>query len=254
MPKEVVKFLIKNKTAIIQLNRPKVHNSINEAVMNKMEEFLDEVEQNDDIRTIILTGAGNESFCSGGDLRYFATLKTTNDVCNMSIKMQKILDRFWENSKPVIAAINGQAFGGGCEILTACHLRVAASHAQFIFRHAANGIITGWGGGLRFFHQVGHAAALPLLLTSDKIRAVEALRIGLVDKVVKSERLLSETFGIARKINNNSPAAVQKFLRLARMVKTEKPEDIKKFERDTFLELWEGKDFQKVLEKYQSNK
>ncbi len=107
---------------------------------------------------------------------------------------------------------------------------------------------------MRFFHQVGHASALPLLLTSEKIGAAEALRIGLVDKVVKSERLLNETLGIARKINHNSQAAVQKFLQLARMVKTEKAEDIKKFERDTFLELWEGKDFQKVLKKYQSNK
>jgi enoyl-CoA hydratase/carnithine racemase len=252
MKKEPVLFSVEDNTAIIIINRPEVHNSINEAAILAFEEIMDKVEEDDDIRSIILTGAGNESFCSGGDLKYFATLKTKKNVRIMSERMQRILSRLWEGDKPVIAAINGQAFGGGCEIITACHLRIAASNAQFVFHHAANGIITGWGGGLRFFNQVGHASALPLLLTSEKVGAVEALRIGLVYKVVKSERLLSESLGAAQKINKNSQAAVKKLLELARVFKIEKPEATKKFETDAFLELWLGGDFQQVLNKYSS--
>lgn len=250
MSNNVVKFSKAGKTAIIRLNRPEVHNSINDAVMRRLETILNILEGDDNIGSVIITGAGEESFCSGGDLRYFAALKTTNEVRKMSIRMQNILTRFWEGDKPVIAAVNGQAFGGGCEILSYCHIRIAASHAQFGFRHAANGVITGWGGGKRILKQLGRAA-VPLLLTAKKISATDALRINFIDIVVEAGKLLDEALDWAGKINNNPAAAVQKFLQLSRLVLSGIDEQISRFEAESFVELWKKEAFQNILKKYQ---
>ena len=126
---ETLTFQIENKTALISLNRPQVHNVVNEEMMEEFESVLKKIEKNKEIYCIILTGTGKESFCAGGDLKYFATLKTREVGKEMSMRMQNILNRLWNGNKPVIAAINGQALGGGCEILTACHFRIAASNA-----------------------------------------------------------------------------------------------------------------------------
>ncbi len=178
MPNQVVEFDTRGRVATIRLNRPAVHNAIDEAVMRGLEEIIDELERAADTTVIVLTARGTESFCSGGDIKYFATLDTREKVVAMSIRMQRILNRLSSGPRAVIAAINGRALGGGCEILTACHFRIAASTATFRFVQAANGITTGWGGGARLFQLVGRANALSLLLTADPFDAPHALRIG----------------------------------------------------------------------------
>src|SRR5687767_9181629 len=139
---DVVAFEATDATGIVRLNRPKAHNAINESVIDVLESVFDRVEADPQLRALIITGTKENSFCAGGDLHYFATLDTREKGIEMSRRMQKLLDRLWSGQKPVIVAINGQALGGGCEIITACHFRIAASTASFSYRQAANGLIT----------------------------------------------------------------------------------------------------------------
>src|SRR5262249_33200490 len=135
----------------------------------------------------------------------------------MSSRMQALLDRLWAGAKPIVAAINGQALGGGCEILTACHFRIASSTASFEYRQATNGLITGWGGFSRLLHLVGRTQALRLLLTAERIDSAEALRIGLIDHVVKPEELHNASVSLAEKITRHSPDVISAILELARL-------------------------------------
>src|ERR1700730_11411863 len=141
----VVAFEAASDIGVIRLNRPGVHNALNELAIEALEAVLERVETDPQIRALIITGTGSKTFCAGGDLQYFDTLDTREKGIEMSRRMQALLDRLWSGRKVVIAAINGQALGGGCEILTACHFRIAASTASFAYLQAANGLITGWG-------------------------------------------------------------------------------------------------------------
>jgi len=249
----LINCTVKKNTAIISLNRPEVHHSVNGDVMEGLEKLQNEVYSDENILSIIMTASGDESFCSGGDLKYFSTLKTPESVRQMSLKMQKILSRFWEGEKPVIAAINGQALGGGCEILTACHNRIAAEHARFGFRQASNGITTGWGGGVRLFQQMNKPMALKLLLTSEEFDANEALRIGFIDSIVAYENLMDTAMKLAAEINQNPPAVIQKFLQMMRLVVSGNIRNAEDFQSSSFLETWHSPVFQKVLSKYRNS-
>ena len=212
---KTVEFEIQKDVGIVRLNRPEAHNSVNASVMEELEQIVKSLEHRNDIRFLILTGTGKATFCAGGDLKYFATLKTRSKGLKMSRRMCAILDRLAAGPQVVIAAVNGSAWGGGCEILTACHFRIAASSAKFAFRQAANGLTTGWGGGIRLFQLVGRTQALRLLLTAETISAREAHRIGLVDRVVPPAKLLAAAEQLANTIRVNPPEAVSAFLELA---------------------------------------
>ena len=164
--------------------------------------------------------------------------------------MQAILDRIWNGDKVSIAAINGQALGGGCELLSVCHFRIAAEHAAFSYRQAQNGIITGWGGGSRLLRQLGRCQALRLLSTSETIDAAEALRIGLVDQIVSSDRLMDVCFELVDKIQQNSAMAVSAFLGIARAVELGDLDGARRLETEAFADLWIGDDFRKFLERF----
>jgi enoyl-CoA hydratase/carnithine racemase len=250
MSADVVTFEIQPGTGVIRLNRPDVHNVVDEAVMVRLESILDRVESDQEVRAVVLTGAGEETFCAGGDLRYFAALRTREEGLRMSRRMQAILDRLWAGPRVVIAAVNGQALGGGGEMLTACHFRVAATTATFAFRQAANGITTGWGGGARLFRLVGRSQALRLLLTAERIDAGEALRIGLVDRVVPSEELMSEAVDLARRVNQNPAGAIQAFLELARWIDRGDMEVAVERETELFGDRWVSEDFRRIVSEF----
>lgn len=245
-----LEFEVHESTAVLRLNRPGVHNSVNAEMMAALERRLDGIEANPGIRAIILTAAGSETFSSGGDIRYFASLKSREACLEMSNRMQAILQRLKYGKRVVIAAINGQALGGGCEMITACHIRIAASHAEFSFRQAPNGIITGWGGGKRLIRLVGKTRALRLFLAGEKINAEEALRIGLIDQVVAADELLPAALSLAALINRNSRAAIEGFLELAALSETADWETVRNFETEKFADLWVGDDFQEFVERY----
>lgn len=232
---------------VLCLNRPAVHNAVNEGMMCALEVHLDELDSRPDIRVVILTAAGEESFCAGGDLRYFSTLNSRDACLEMSRRMQTILQRLSSGKRVVIAAVNGRALGGGCEILTACHFRLAVPEARFGFRQAANGIITGWGGGVRLMELLGRSRALPLLLTAESIDARRALEIGLVDALVERPRLLPAALELAERIMGNSAAALHSFLELAGRLFTESGDALRQWETARFADLWMGDDFRKFI-------
>jgi enoyl-CoA hydratase/carnithine racemase len=243
---KTVQFDIQKDVGIIRLNRPQAHNAVNAAVIEELEQIVESLEHKNDVRFLILTGTGKATFCAGGDLKYFATLKTRSQGMRMSRRMCAILDRLAAGPQVVVAAVNGSALGGGCEILTACHFRIAASNSRFAFRQAANGLTTGWGGGIRLFHLLGRTQALRLFLTAETISAEEAHRIGLLDRVVPRAKLLSAAQQLVSTIRVNSPGAVSAFLDLATVVNSVGGAGRKR-ELEIFGNRWTSDDFGRSL-------
>lgn len=250
----VVAFATTDEIGVVRLNRPEVHNAINESVMDALEAVFDRVESDPQIRALIITGTGSKSFCAGGDLEYFATLDTREKGIEMSKRMQTLLERLWSSSKPVVAAINGQAIGGGCEIITACHVRIAASTASFAYRQAVNGLITGWGGGARLFHIVGRNHALNLLLSGESIDTAEALRIGLIDQIEEPQNLFDAALAFAKKISRHSRGVVAAILELARLHYNCNLEKAIERETELFGERWTSEEFRQAIKAFQDKR
>jgi enoyl-CoA hydratase/carnithine racemase len=245
-----VEFELSGSFGILRINRPTVHNAVDEDVMSRLETLLDEIEPRTEVRSLILTGAGDETFCAGGDLGYFADLPSRQTGIAMSRRMQALLNRLAGKRFFTIAAVNGQALGGGCEVLTACHFRIAAASARFSYRQAPNGLITGWGGGARLFRLVGRSQALRLLLTGERIDAGEALRIGLVDRVVAPGELLEASTRLAGVVGEQPATAVRAFLELASIAEGDVSDSPVDRETELFGDLWIGEDFRTVLSRF----
>ena len=232
--------------AWIRFNRPRVHHAINGEMMDLLERYTLQIAEDAEIRVGILSATGDKTFCAGGDLKFFSTLRTRESGLALSRRMQAILNRIWMGRKPYIAAINGDAFGGGCEIFTACHLRIAAEHACFSYRQAANGLITGWGGGVRLFQMLG-PAALRLLITAEEISAEQAVYLGLIDQVVPGEQLSSEVQNLAHCIARNAPEALAAFLEVFRATVDGQWATARAIETNRFADLWVGSAFRQFL-------
>ncbi len=245
----VVTFDVEDNIGTLTLNRPEVHNAIDAATIEALEKILDEIDQLPDLRVLIVTGAGG-SFCAGGDLSYFAGLERIEDARAMTRRMAAVLRRLADGPRPVIAAVGGNTYGGGCEVLLACHLRLAVPTARFSFRQAAMGVVTGWGGGVRLVRTVGRSNALRLLLTADVVEGIEARRLGLIDFLVEDpERLMDEALALARRISANASESIGAFLELVRCFEAEGPEAAEQREAELFEQGWVGEHFrQKVAE------
>ncbi len=195
--------------ATITINRPEAMNALNSAVRRGLTEALTEFRDVPDLWVAILTGAGERAFSAGADL------------VEMSRRSQgEFQDAFWESgtpgltrglevNKPVIAAINGYCLAGGLELALACDIRIAAEHAQFGLTEVTRGIIPGGGGTQRLPRLIPLGAALELLFTGDRIPANEAVRLGIINRVVKAQELLPEARRLAERINQNAPLAVR---------------------------------------------
>ena len=169
--------------ALVTIDRPSAHNAISRPTMNELECVLDELERSD-IRALAVRGAGTRVFVSGGDLKELATIKTADDAQSMALRMRAILDRLASLPVPVVGAINGHAFGGGCEVAMACDFRIAADDITLAFNQVDLGIMPAWGGVERLQDIVGRARSLYLLTTGTPIGAVAAADWGLVEEVV----------------------------------------------------------------------
>jgi len=199
----------KEKAAgIIFFNRPEVHNAVNQAITEGLERALDKVEEDREIRTLVLTGAGEKSFVSGSDIKELSKRTPLTGIEN-SIKRQKLLKRIEDLPIPSIAAINGYAFGIGCEIALACTFRIASQKARFGQLEINLGIIPGAGGTQRLSRLVGKSRAAELILKGEVISAEDAYRIGLVNKIVPPEDLLDECLQWAETFREKSPVAVK---------------------------------------------
>jgi 3-hydroxypropionyl-coenzyme A dehydratase len=167
---------------ILTLNRPKVYNAINYEVMDEMAEALRQWQQDDSVKVLMLTGAG-EAFASGGDVKEFSRLQTSEEALGMLSRMGHVLNLIEHFGKPTIAAINGYALGGGCELALSCDIRVASEQAKLGLVQAKLGITTGWGSGTRLMSLVSRSQALHWMLTGEKFSAQEGYEAGLLQRV-----------------------------------------------------------------------
>jgi enoyl-CoA hydratase len=201
-------FEIRDGVAVITINRPDKLNALNDAVVRELADAAERVATDAAIAGVILTGAGQKAFVAGADIADLAQ-QGPFDGKARALRGQAMLRRFETCGKPVIAAVNGYALGGGCELAMACHLRIASDTARFGQPEVKLGIAPGYGGTQRLPRLVGKGNALQLILTGEMIDAREAHRIGLVNQVVPAAELLAVTERTLRGILAMAPLAVQ---------------------------------------------
>jgi enoyl-CoA hydratase len=198
--------------AVVTFDRPKVLNALNLLSMTELEQIFLDIRQNDEIRAVLLTGAGEKAFVAGADIRELATLSPLEGE-QVAIRGQRIFSLIESCGKPVIACINGFALGGGCELALACTLRIASSSARLGQPEVKIGIIPGYGGTQRLPRLIGKGAALKMILTGEPVSAAEALRLGLVDEVVEPDQLMARAEQIAQTIAGMAPLAIRNSIR-----------------------------------------
>jgi len=198
---------VEDRIAVLSVNRPDKLNALNEATIRELGEAVDEITRRDDVGGAILTGVGEKAFVAGADIAELAKMGPVDGI-EVSRLGQQVFRRIELSRKPVIAAVNGFALGGGCELALACHLRIASENAQFGLPEVKLGIIPGYGGTLRLPRIVGKGRALELMLTAQFIKADEAYRIGLANKVVPQAELLDTAKKTMQTILANGPVAV----------------------------------------------
>ena len=201
-------FEVSEKVARITFNRPNVLNALNRKTMDELGDCLNTVRADDEIRVLILTGAGEKAFIAGADINELSQQTPVNGR-EFTLYGQEIIHRLETLGKPAIAAINGFALGGGCELALACTLRVASRNAKLGQPEVKLGLVPGYGGTQRLPRLCGKGVAHELILTGEMISADEALRVGLVNRVVESSELLATAEAIAKKIIANAPLAVK---------------------------------------------
>ncbi|MGA8557223.1 MAG: enoyl-CoA hydratase-related protein [Candidatus Acidiferrales bacterium] len=201
-------FEAKDQIARLTINRPQVLNALNRKTLDELDDCLKAVRENATVRVLIVTGAGEKAFVAGADINELAQ-QTPLSGQEFTVHGQGIIHRLETLGKPSIAAINGFALGGGCELALACTIRIASRNAKLGQPEVKLGIIPGLGGSQRLPRLCGKAVAHELILTGDMISADEALRIGLVNRVVEAAELLPAAESIAKKIIANAPLAVQ---------------------------------------------
>ncbi len=193
--------------AVVTVNRPEALNALNKETLEELTEAFLTLNNDDAVRVIILTGSGPKSFIAGADISVMQPMGPPGAREN-AFRGQRLCDAIEQGSKPVIAAVNGFALGGGCEVAMACDVRIASESAKFGQPEINLGIVPGFGGTQRLPRLIGRGRAMELLLTGDMIDAREALRIGLVNRVVPAENLLDEARSLAKKIAAKGRIAV----------------------------------------------
>lgn len=197
--------------AVVTINRPKVLNALNTQTIDELERVMLELQRDDAIRAIVLTGAGEKSFVAGADINELAALSPAEGQRH-GRRGQAVFDRIEQLGKPVIAALNGFALGGGCELAMACTMRIAADTARLGQPEINLGIIPGYAGSQRLPRLVGKGRALEILLTGDMLPAARAYEIGLVNKVVPAGELRAEATKLATALASKAPLATRYIL------------------------------------------
>ena len=213
MPFRTLLYEVAEGIARVTVNRPDKLNALNGTVIAELGEAVTRVESDPDVHGVIVTGAGPKAFVAGADIAELGGQSPMEGQAR-ALAGQRMMRRLERCGKPVVAAVNGFALGGGCELAMACHLRVASDAARFGQPEVKLGIGPGYGGTVRLPRLVGRGRALELLLTGAMIDAQEAWRIGLVNRVVAADRLIAESEQLLRSILDNGPLAVRACLEL----------------------------------------
>ena len=229
----------KNKQiGILTINRPDSLNAMNREVLLEFINELKKIQSEKDIRVIIITGSGEKAFIAGADIKLMQKMNREEafDFANLGQELANLIEK---SDKPVIAAVNGYALGGGCEIALSCHLRIASDNAVFAQPEVKIGLLPGWGGTQRLPRIIGRGLANEIILTGRNVLAKEALDIGLVNKVVPQEELINTCFDIANMIIKNSPNAIAESIKLIRLAAGKKLKKGLSKEAKSFSELFE---------------
>ncbi len=247
---------INKQIATITINRPTKLNALNKATIEELNQALTQLESDKNVKVIILTGSGEKAFVAGADIKEFSDFNLS-EGSQLAAKGQELLFDYIQNyPKPVIAAVNGFALGGGLELAMACHFRIASDNAKMGLPEVSLGLIPGYGGTQRLPQLVGKGLAMELIMTASMIDATKALQIGLVNHVKPLEELLDFTNTLAQKITNNSSTAIAKAIKA---VNANFKEGVNGYHEEikAFGECFETEDFQEgttaFLEKRKAN-
>jgi len=198
---------IENGILTITINRPDKLNALNKNTIHEIGEAIGQAQTDSAVRVIVITGSGNKAFVAGADISEFSSF-SEEEGRQLAQHGHDVFNSIENSTKPVIAAVNGFALGGGCELAMSCHMRIASSNAKFGQPEVKLGLIPGYGGTQRLPMLVGRTKALELLMTADMIGADEALSLGLVNHVTSQGELLIKCYEIAGKINKQAPLAI----------------------------------------------
>ena len=234
----VIKISKNKQIGILTINRPDSLNAMNREVLIEFINGLKKIQSDKEIRVIIITGSGEKAFIAGADIKLMQKMNREEafEFANLGQELANLIEK---SDKPVIAAVNGYALGGGCEIALSCHLRIASDNAIFAQPEVKIGLLPGWGGTQRLPRIIGRGLANEIILTGRNVTAKEALDIGLVNKVVPQEELMNTCFDIANMILKNSPNAIAESIKLIRLAAGTKLKKGLSKEAKSFSQLFE---------------
>lgn len=242
-------FEKQNSVAVITINRPQALNALNDEVLNELYSVLKQVDDDRNIKALVLTGAGEKAFVAGADIKVFENMEPRNAVI-FAEKGQKIF-RFLEVLRvPVIAAVNGFALGGGCELALACDFIIASQKAKFGLPEVTLGLIPGFGGTQRLARYIGLGRARELTYTGRMITADEAFQMGLVNRVVEPEKLMDTVFEVANQICERAPIAITKVKEAINMGYEMPIDEGLAGERQVFSELFRTQDLKEGVKAF----
>ncbi|CAN5406097.1 enoyl-CoA hydratase-related protein [soil metagenome] len=202
---------------IVTINRPEKLNALNKDVFTDLDTVVDEINEREDIKSAIITGSGAKAFVAGADISEFISL-TKEEATALAQRGQDIFLKIERSRKPIIAAVNGFALGGGCELAMACHFRIASDNAKFGQPEVNLGLIPGYGGTQRLTQLIGKGRAIELLISVNMIDANTALQFGLVNYVVAPDELLNKSIAVLQVINSKAPLAIAACIEAANAV------------------------------------
>lgn len=209
---------IENNILVITINRPDKLNALNKTVIEELSAAIDEIISNPEIKSGIITGAGPKAFVAGADISEFLTLNASGGKALAQKGQDMVFSKIENSPKPIVAAVNGFALGGGCELAMACHFRIASENAKFGQPEVNLGLIPGYGGTQRLVQLVGKGRALEMLLSGNMIDVHDAKEAGLVNHVTGADNLLEQTKMILNVINSKAPLAVAACIKAANAV------------------------------------
>src|ERR1700759_2874239 len=195
---------LENNSFIITINRPEKLNALNKVVIEELNAAIDEVYNNAEIKSAIITGSGEKAFVAGADITEFLDLDATSGEALARKGQQNVFDKIENSPKPIVAAVNGFALGGGCELALACHFIIASDNAKFGQPEVNLGLLPGYGGPQRLGQLVGRNRAMQFIMTGEMIKAEDAEKYGIVNKVVSQKKLLEETKEILQTIHTKA--------------------------------------------------
>lgn len=237
----MITFEVKDSIAVVRLERAEKLNALKREMLHQLGEVFARIEVETGLRAVILTGAGEKAFSAGTDIGELATLDEQGALL-AARRGQAVCEQIERSPVPVIAAINGLAAGGGFELALACHLRIASSSSRFSLPETRLGVIPGYGGTQRLARATGGGRALEIMLTGAEVSAKEALRLGLVNKVVPSAELFSAAEKLAREIASLAPLAIRSCLKAVTEGLTLPLAEGLKLEADLFSQLFQTED------------